>query len=268
MIIFYHKITGRIYGVIGGRVHTKEELSASVEPKGIPKNDIYKKIFTLEESKLHEEKHTKWFNKMVKVDNVGNFIDLIDKPVESEIKSDSTDTLIIDLTKSLEEIKLNFSKTSRQLLAKANDNKLTFEEIGFNDRQILLNVLYEIEDIKDIHLFTNIIRVRAPFLDGLRRMYVVKDNNNIVVAAALITIRVDNFVYSLGGVTKKGRDIQAGDFLIWNLIMDAKELGYKVFDLGGIYADWADDDKKKVNEFKMRWGGKQVSKDIANRKIV
>ena len=266
MIIFYNKKTGQIYGTVGGRVHNEEELKTSVQPQGVPKSEIGKKVFDLKQTKRYEELGFHILNKKVALNEKGEFLRFIDKPKEPETKPDSVETIVIDLTKSLEKIETDISKTSRQLIKKAEEVELNFREIGFNERNLLLNVLEEIEEMKDIKLATRIIRVRAPFLDGLRRMYVVENQSREVLAAALITTKIDNFIYSLGGVTQKGRDTQAGDFLIWNLIKDAKDLGYTTFDLGGIYADWADDTKKKVNEFKTRWGGEKVQLDISNRK--
>jgi len=265
MIIFYSKKTGQIYGTIGGRVHNEEELKTSVQPQGVSKSEIGKKVFDLEQTKKYEESGFHILNKKVDLNKDGEFLRFIDKPKEPETKPDSVETIVIDITKSLEAIEVNFSETTRRWIKKAGESELTFREIGFNERQLLLDVLKEIEDVKDIKLATQIVRIRAPFLDGLRRMYIVENKNKEVLAATLITIKIDNFVYSLGGVTQKGRDTHAGDFLIWNLIKDAKDLGYTTFDLGGVYADWADDVKKKVNTFKTRWGGKRVPLSVSNR---
>jgi len=259
MIIYYHKKTGKIYGSILGRVHTEMELKPDlIQPRGVPQKDIARKIFNLkgtkELEKHFEKTKTHIMNYMVDVSDSENIL-LIPKPKELEPKPDSVETILIDLTKKLSEIEANFSKTTRQGIKKASD--MTFREIGFNDRKIVYDVLEEVEDMKDIRLAKHILRIRAPFLDGFRKMYVVEDKEKRPLSVALITVRIDSFVYTLGGVTKIGRDTHAGDFLIWELIKDAKDLGYSVFDLGGIYADWASDKKKKVNVFKERWGGKR-----------
>ena len=266
MIIFYNKKTGRIYGTVNGRVHTKEELNTSVEPKDVPKNEIGKKVFSLEETKEIEVQKFHMLDKKVVVGIKGEFKGLEDRPKEVPAQPDAVETIIIDLTKSLDEILAEFSETTRRWIKNAEAQNMTFREIGFKERDIVLNVLEEIEDLKDIRLAKHLLMIRVPFLDGFRRMYVVEDSQKSPLAVALITCLLNvGFVYTLGGVTQKGRDTHAGDFLIWNLIKDAKDLGYTTFDLGGIYADWADDVKKKVNDFKMRWGGKKVPLDISKR---
>ena len=134
---------------------------------------------------------------------------------------------------------------------------MTFRELGFNERAISLNVIEEVEDFKDIRMAKHLFQIRSAFLDGLRKIYIVEDKDKNPLATALVTcFRTKEFIYTLGGVTIKGRDTHAGDYLVWELIKDAKDLGYKTFDLGGIFADWASDEEKKVNKFKKRWGGK------------
>jgi len=263
MIVFYNNKTGRIYGTVAGRVHTQEELKTSVNPSGVDEKDISKKVFSLEETKKIEKEGFKVIQKKVLLkDGKFNGFGEVDK-IEAK-KPDAVDTILIDLTKSLNEIETDFSETTRRWIKNAID--MTFREIGFNERLIVYDVLEELEDIKDIKLAKYILQIRAPFLDGLRRMYVVEDKDKKPLAVALITcFRNGGFIYSLGGVTKKGRETHAGDFLVWNLIKDAKDLKYTSFDFGGIYADWADEAKKKVNEFKTRWGGKKVLLSIAKR---
>jgi len=254
MITFYNNKSGKIYGVTNGRVHTEEELKASVLPNGVDKRDISKKVFSIEETKEIEKAGFRVIQKRVNLKN-GKFNGFIDAEKVESKKPDSVETILIDLNKPISEIRAGLSKTTRNYINQAKN--MTFREIGFNDRKIIYDVIGEVENVKDIRIAKYILRIRAPFLDGLRRMYVVEDKEKRPLAVALITIRANRFVYTLGGVTLNGRDTHAGDFLIWELIKDAKDLGYSVFDLGGIYADWASDKKKKVNIFKERWGGKR-----------
>lgn len=253
MIIFYNNKTGKIYGTVNGRVHTEEELKTSVQPQGVDQKDISKKIFDLKETKKIEKQGFRVIQQKVKLKD-GGFGGFAKADKVETAKPDAVDTILIDLTRSLEEIEADFSQTTRRWIRQAE--AMTFREIGTKESSIIFDVLEELEDMKDIRLAKHLLRVRAPFLDGLRRMYVVEDVDKKPLSVALITsLTSKGFVYSLGGVTQAGRDTHAGDFLIWELIQDAKQLGFKIFDLGGIYADWASDEKKKVNKFKQRWGG-------------
>jgi len=174
-----------------------------------------------------------------------------------ENKPNSVDTITIDLTQPIESIWDNLSKTTQQQISEAEKEGLTFREVGFNDRELVRTVLTTLEDEKDIYLSKHLLNVRAPFLDGVRRMYVVEKEEPI--SASVITTTGGKFIYSLAGTTQTGKDIHASDFMVWNLIKDAK--GHKVFhtfDFGGLYADWVEPNKLKVNEFKLRWGGIKV----------
>lgn len=269
MIIFFDKKTGRIHGTINGRVHTEEELSATIAPMGVNPEDIGKKVFDINwtrDMEKYQEEHPDYHVSQKKVEvKDGEFVRLVEKDPEPEVRPDSVETMLIDLTKSLEEIQADFSETTRRWIKAAEEEGFTYREIGFNEINLLYQVLEELEDMKDIKIAKRILTIRAPFLDGLRRAFVIENTAKEVVAVALITCVAGNFVYSLGGVTLKGRETHAGDFLIWNLIKDAKGLDYKVFDIGGIYADWADDTKKQVNVFKMRWGGTKAPLGVSNR---
>ncbi len=265
MIIYFNKKTGDIFGTVSGRVHTQQELDNlhAIQPHGIPLEDIGRRVFTLEETvdfeRLMERNNIRLFDHKVNVDNGGEFIGLVKKPPIAQETSDVTETIVIDLTQDLDKIKEGFPKDTCSNLNKIAD--LNFREVGFDERQLVLDVLEEIEDLKDITLFKQLLQVRAPFLDGARRMYLVEKDNK-VLACAVVTVNVGKVIYSLGGVTSEGRTLYAGDCLIWGMIKDSKELGFVTFDLGGVYADWADDDKKKINTFKNRWGGKRVPIEV------
>ncbi len=269
MIIFYNKNTGQIYGTVMGRIHTEDELNATIAPMGVNPEDIGKEVLDIERTKYLEDyrdKHPEFHIAHQKVEvKDGKFVKLVDRDPEPEVKPDAVETMLIDLTQSLEDIQVDFSETTRRWIKAAEEEGFTYREIGFSEINLLYQVLEELEDLKDIKIAKRILTVRAPFLDGKRRAFVVENTLKEPVAVALITCVADTFIYTLGGVTLKGRDTHAGDYLIWNLIKDAKELSYKVFDIGGIYADWADDTKKKVNDFKMRWGGKKAPLGISNR---
>lgn len=262
MIIYFNNKTGKIYGAILGRVHNEFEKKPNlIRPKGVKYADMSRKILNLKDSIAVEEylegNQLKILDCEVVLDKDPDYLFIRRKTQEVEPqKPDAVDTLIVDLTKSEEEIIAGYSETTRRWLKKASEVYMTFREIGFEELQKVRDVLEELEDIKDIKLAKHILGVRSAFLDGMRRAYIVEDEKGKPIAAAVITATRNTFKYTLGGVAASGRELHAGDFLMHNLILDAKSLGYKEFDLGGIYADWADDEKKEVNNFKKRWGGK------------
>ena len=120
-----------------------------------------------------------------------------------------------------------------------------------------MKVILELEDKKDLSHASRLLRSRPPFLDGYRKLYIVTDGTE-PLAVAIMGVDIKKFVYITGGVNQRGRDLHAGDKLFWGLMQDVKHIGYTIFDMGGIFADWASDEEKKVNIFKERWGGKIV----------
>jgi len=260
IIIFYHKKTGRIFGCILGRIHSEYELKNKnlIEPQNVKKEDIKRKIFNLKETKEFEKRAEKSqlgiMNYKVLTDENGVFKGLRRRKLDPEPRPNSIETIIIDLTKSLDNIKADFKKDTRSYIKQSGH--LKFRQISFEERELFIQVIKEVENLKDTKFATYLIKNRAPFLDGLLKLYIVEKDEQ-PLACALILSRGPKFIYKLAGVGKKGRELHAGDALMWNLIKDAKALGYKEFDLGGIYADWVDEKRKKVNTFKERWGGKK-----------
>lgn len=258
MIIFYNKATGKIYGSIFGRVHSKYELDGKnlIQPHGVKPSDVVKKVFNIEETKAFERKSDRFriMEKMVIVGKDGEYLGLKNKVAVSPKKPDSVETIVIDLKQSLRKIKSSFGKDTIKYIEEGKN--LSFREISFSEKDLVLNVLENVEEEKDISLSKRLLRNRYPFLDGLLKAYVV-ENNNEVVSACVVMINQNRFIYKLGGVTHTGRKIRAGDKLIWELIKEAKTEGYDEFDFGGIYSDKASQKKQKVNLFKMRWGGEK-----------
>jgi len=258
MIIYYHKKTGRIFGCILGRVHSQYELENKdlIQPQKVKKADIRRKVFNLKETIKFEKRanQPKIMNYKVVVGENGEYKGLRKKKPDPEPRPNAIETIVIDLTRPLSKIKADFKKNTKKYIKQSE--KLSFRQITFEEKELLIKVINEVEIEKDIKFATYLLRNRAPFIDGLLKLYIIEEDKT-PLAGALIQSKGLRFIYRLGGVNKRGRKIHAGDALIWWLMKDAKELGYKEFDFGGIYADWVDEKKKKVNIFKERWGGKR-----------
>ena len=258
MIIFYHKKTGKIYGCILGRVHSEHELKKKdlIQPQNVDQKDIERKIFDIKQTKYFEKRAEQGqiaiLNKKVVFDKDGNYLRLIKKPIVEEERPNAVETIVVNIDRSHDEIKKDFKENTQRYI-KQSEN-LTFRELDFEERDLFIKVIEEVEYEKDILISRLILRHRAPFRDGLFKMYIVEDNG-VPLAGAIMHSRGFRTIYKIGGVNKKGRELHAGDALFWNLMKEAKELGYKEFDVGGIFADWATNTQKKVNIFKERWGG-------------
>jgi lipid II:glycine glycyltransferase (peptidoglycan interpeptide bridge formation enzyme) len=258
MIIFCNKDTGKIYGVTLGRLHTAEELATDIIPSNVAKEEIRRVVLnkhsTMQiEKHLETQKTTIMDYKVVFAGREG--LQLLPKDPLPPTEPNSTHTIVIDLTQSEEALLASFSETTRRYIKKSE--KLEFREYGFNQgRELAIEVFKELEDKKDLHIGMQQLRIRAPFLDGLRRLYIVTQNGK-PLATAIITPRFKRFVYTIAAVNEKGRELHAGDRLVWGLMQDAKYLGFTEFDFGGIFTGASGEEMQKVNDFKFRWGGTQ-----------
>jgi len=259
MIIYFNKNTGELYGAIMGRTHNEFELeNNTMEFTDIDSNLVEKKIYSVKETLEIEKKLIKNKSKIMEYE-----IDLQTKKLKKakpreEIQQEVKETLNIDLTQNIEDIEKDYSKTTKQLIKSIPKDSLIFREISFSEIQKIRDVIEQLEDIKDIQLSKQILNQRANFLDGIFRAYIVENNTQEVLSVAIITVKGDKFSYTLGGTTLKGRDTHSNYFLVYNLIRDAKELGFTIYDFGGIYTRFANKEKQKINIFKEKWGGEKI----------
>jgi len=65
-------------------------------------------------------------------------------------------------------------------------------------------------------------------------VFSAEDKENEKVAGVLIACHGSACTYWVGWSSEKGRKLNANNFLLWNVILEMKDRGYKWFDLGGI----------------------------------
>lgn len=264
MIIYYDKQTGRIYGTILGRVHNEFELKPDlVQPQGVPKGQIARKVFTLEQTKEVEKFLEAEQMKIMDcvVEDLADDIVLKRKPEDPKSKPNSVETIRIDLKRPLDDIYADFSEATKRTLKALEGTEMVFEEVSFYDRDILFQVFSTLEEEKEIYLSKHLLNVRHNFIAGVTRAYVVWENDTKTnpLSAVVVESVGGVFKYTLASTTQEGKDKNAGYFMVWNLIKDAKYLGvFNEFDFGGLFAEWETEERKKVNDFKQRWGGKTV----------
>lgn len=264
MIIYYDKETGEIYGSILGRVHNEFELKPDlIQPQNVPKSKVKRHIFDLEATKEIEkylEGEGMKIMDCVVVSDSKKEIHLKKKEVEDPSpKPDAVETITIDLEKPLDDIYADLSDTTKRYLKKLENTNMVFEEVAFDDRDVLMKVFEQFEDERDIYLSKHLLNVRHNFIAGITRAYVVwdSDKRKKPLAAVVAETKAGVFKYSLAGVTNNGKAKNADYYMVWELIKDAKDLGvFHTFDFGGLFAEWETEERKKVNDFKERWGGK------------
>jgi len=170
-------------------------------------------------------------------------------------------TLVIDLTKELEEIWKNMSKSScRYAIRRSLKDgiKLTcnknFEEFidinsSFREKKGLLKSELDIEIMKKYGTLIT-AELEGEILGG---QFYWHDADNIRwLVGASKRFEVDSNMARIIGNSNR--------LMVWEAIKLAKENGMKEFDMGGYYAGKDPDiQKMNINNFKISFGGKLVS---------
>lgn len=183
---------------------------------------------------------------------------------------------LLDLTKSLTEIKSNFSDSTRY-------------NVGWVERQ---GVRVEIsQKLADIDIFTNLLKetsqrqnfrlhakedyYKKQFLvlaaRNMAKLFLTKDSRGEVLAAAIVVNFGETATYLHAASSSKNPKLRAPYLMQWKIIENAKEVGFKNYDFWGIAKDDNPNDAwSGVTAFKKSFGGEkicyQISYDLALNK--
>ncbi len=163
----------------------------------------------------------------------------------------------LDLSRSTETLRRNLQQKWRNCLNKAERLNLTCES-GTGD-QVFRQVLEEYEEMlrqKKLKGYA------SPSLLSQLQAYLPEDRKlwgflgwqgDQRLGGVLIARYGRTCEYLVGAFNQKGRDVNAGNLLVWQAICIMKELGYRWFDLGGMHPILT---KPGVLHFKSGLGGK------------
>lgn len=167
-------------------------------------------------------------------------------------------TILIDLSKSLTEIRKNFHQKWRNCLNKSERNdievKIGQDEFIFKEFLPLFN---EFIEKKKFH-----INLSGEFYYKCQKVLDIKEKYFIILASYdgkivsgyVGSILGDTCVYILGASNDLGRKINASYLLQWEAIKLSKEKGCLWYDLGGIDSK----NNKGVYTFKKRMRGEEI----------
>lgn len=176
-------------------------------------------------------------------------------------------SLILDLTKSLEEIRSNLSESTRYNIGwvERQGVKVTTSEQP-EDIKIFLNLLRETAGRHQFSLYENIDYYRQQFLSfsekKAAKLFIAQGPdslNNIPLASALVIYFGDTATYLHAASSSKHPKLRAPYLMQWKIIEDAKNSGFKNYDFWGVSKDdnptdpWAG-----VTAFKKSFGGERV----------
>lgn len=160
-------------------------------------------------------------------------------------------TVIMDLTKSEEELLRNLKKDVRQSIRKAKEEKL--------ETKFYINATPE-KQKEAWELLTKTGKEKKfyvqPFSDFESKVKIWGEDSIIVttykdgeiLAASLVLLFDENAFYTHAGTNLKGREVYASYQQLWETILYLKKLKIKKFDLEGI-------NDERFPNFTRNWGG-------------
>ncbi|MFA5359161.1 MAG: peptidoglycan bridge formation glycyltransferase FemA/FemB family protein [Patescibacteria group bacterium] len=166
-------------------------------------------------------------------------------------------TLVLDLTKSEDDILNSFHQKTRYNIRLAEKHGVTVRDgSGDQDFEIFWNLLTKTYTKQEIstHPKEYYKKILTTPYSLLATKLFIAESNGIPVAANLCYFYGDRATYAHGGSDYQYRNLMAPHLLQWHQIKCAKDAGYKVYDFWGI-------DEKRwpgVTRFKLGFNGKSV----------
>lgn len=143
------------------------------------------------------------------------------------------DTLILNLTKSSQELLASFHSKTRYNIRVAEKHGVIIEKIGaihFNECWTLYKQTCE-RDQFGLHPYSYYQKMLE--LKELE-LWVAKSANNDIIAANIMIFYGDTTTYLHGASDYQNRNLMAPHLLQWTLIQEAKLRGFKYYDFHGI----------------------------------
>jgi Acetyltransferase (GNAT) domain len=168
-------------------------------------------------------------------------------------------TIVVDLARSLDDVRASFAKKWRYYLGRAEKSELTVEQ--GTDPALYAEFVPLFDDFKARKGFA--VDLDADFYAGLQaelpeaeRMHVaIARMDGRPVAGVVASLLGDTGVYLLGASNEAGRETNAPYLLQWRVIQAAAAGGLRWYDLGGIDPEG----NPGVYHFKARMGGSELS---------
>lgn len=178
--------------------------------------------------------------------------------LETDYKKVSNNTILIDLSKTEEELRKSMEKKSaRWGVNYAIKKGLIFEEVksGF-ELEKLYDLYQKTADVGGFSIKSYLFLFELWDNKECAKVFVIKKEDE-VVAGGVMLIDKDYTILSITASSDEGHNLQAMPFLYWKMIIFSKMLGKKYFDLGGYDAEAKVGEKLyNVNKFKENFGGK------------
>jgi lipid II:glycine glycyltransferase (peptidoglycan interpeptide bridge formation enzyme) len=147
-------------------------------------------------------------------------------------------TLMIDLSRSLEELRMGLHQKWRNQLNCAEKNNLQIYqgsdgELFGKFKRIYKEMLARKKYSNAVDI-DNFEHIQKQLHDALKFQIVICQSDSELMAAAVFSVVGDTGFYFLGATSSGGMQSKASYLVQWRIIQWLKEHGYRAYDLGGI----------------------------------
>lgn len=141
---------------------------------------------------------------------------------------------VLDITKSKEDLLLEMKSKTRYNINLANKKGVKILE-GRKYEEDFLRLTKEMALRQGIiaHPENYYRKMIQSFSEEMLKIYVAEFEGKIIVANILIFFE-DQVIYLHGASSNENRSVMAPFLLQWQAILDAKKMGYKTYDFGGV----------------------------------
>ncbi len=161
-------------------------------------------------------------------------------------------TLILDLSKSEEELLMAMHQKTRYNIRLADKKGVKIKEGRKNDFDVFYNLMLNTYQRKNKKLFSKEYYQKLINNISEAKIYLAEFEEK-VICANLIMFYGDTVTYLHGGSAQEHKNVMAPYLLQWETIKKAKELGYKYYDFWGIEEHYLG-----VARFKKGFGGIEI----------
>ncbi len=166
------------------------------------------------------------------------------------------DTVILNLSKDLPDLRRGLHQKWRNLLKKAENSVMIVEsgrDIQFFDRFVrLYDAMRKVKDFPTGVRIPHIREMQGTLPSTEKFLISIAVENGRDIGATVCAMTGQRMLYLLGATDPEHRGNAPGYLLQWKNIQFGKENGMKWYDLGGLVSEG-------VSRFKVRMGGEQVA---------
>jgi len=180
-------------------------------------------------------------------------------------------TYLVDLTNTEDELFSNLKHSARKCINKCKKMGIKIEKIkdieGFRDIYWDSYAKFEREFKRPVQPFSPITWEEDK--DGLYHYFFAKDSDNKVLAVLGMYVfnGVATEIASSMSMSAYETKIPAQDLLHWKMMLEAKRLGCRIFDLAGVNPCPKDPKEAGICQFKEKWGGRYTEYYIYKKEM-